>query len=108
MTAELATKASLKRAIDEAAGAPGPSPLLIVDARSSGRFDGSAPEPRPNLPSGHMPGARSVPFDSLLDGEAGTMLPPERLADVFARAGVRTARRVRTGRSVRHPSPPYG
>lgn len=28
----------------------------VVDARSAGRFDGTAPEPRADLPSGHMPG----------------------------------------------------
>lgn len=29
----------------------------VVDARSAGRFNGTAPEPRADLPSGHMPGA---------------------------------------------------
>lgn len=38
----------------------------IVDARSAGRFAGSAPEPREGISSGHMPGARSVPFAELL------------------------------------------
>ena len=37
-----------------------------VDARSAGRFQGTAPEPRPGLPSGHIPGTTNVPFDSLL------------------------------------------
>ncbi|MFM7414747.1 MAG: sulfurtransferase, partial [Alphaproteobacteria bacterium] len=40
---------------------------LILDARAKGRFDGTAPEPRPGLPSGHMPGAQSVPFNELLN-----------------------------------------
>ncbi|MEG9436703.1 3-mercaptopyruvate sulfurtransferase [Edaphobacter sp. HDX4] len=38
----------------------------ILDARSAGRFAGTAPEPRPGLSSGHMPGARSVPFTELV------------------------------------------
>ena len=33
----------------------------LIDARSSGRFKGVAPEPRPDLPSGAMPGAQSPP-----------------------------------------------
>src|SRR5262249_48017481 len=34
----------------------------VVDARAADRFRGEAPEPRPGLRSGHMPGARNVPF----------------------------------------------
>jgi thiosulfate/3-mercaptopyruvate sulfurtransferase len=37
----------------------------ILDARPKGRFDGTAPEPRVNLSSGHMPGATSIPFSDL-------------------------------------------
>ena len=39
----------------------------IVDARSSARFYGKAPEPRPGLRSGHMPGAISIPYEELRD-----------------------------------------
>jgi thiosulfate/3-mercaptopyruvate sulfurtransferase len=59
----------------------------IIDARSPGRFDGSAPEPRPGLPSGHMPGACNVPATALLAPDQ-TMLPPEQLRALFAKAGV--------------------
>ncbi|MDJ0387078.1 rhodanese-like domain-containing protein [Roseomonas sp. E05] len=59
---------------------------LILDARAKGRFDGTAPEPRPGLPSGHMPGAASVPATDLLAAD-GTMLPPEQLRARFAQAG---------------------
>ena len=38
----------------------------VVDARSSGRFQGTEPEPRPGLPSGHIPGSQNVPFPSVL------------------------------------------
>jgi len=37
----------------------------VVDARSPGRFDGSAPAPRP-IPSGHIPGSKNVPFSAVL------------------------------------------
>ncbi|MDC8831115.1 sulfurtransferase [Alteromonas gilva] len=47
---------------------------LILDARSAGRFNGTAPEPREGLRSGHMPGAYSVPFGDLLD--VGLALKP--------------------------------
>ncbi|SFB42515.1 thiosulfate/3-mercaptopyruvate sulfurtransferase [Rhizobium sp. NFR07] len=33
----------------------------IADARSAGRFAGTEPEPRADMRSGHMPGARSLP-----------------------------------------------
>jgi thiosulfate/3-mercaptopyruvate sulfurtransferase len=41
----------------------------IVDARSAGRFDGSAPEPREGLPSGHMKGALNAPFGGVLNAD---------------------------------------
>jgi len=39
---------------------------VVVDARSAARFYGKAPEPRPSLPSGHMPNALNLPFTHLL------------------------------------------
>jgi thiosulfate/3-mercaptopyruvate sulfurtransferase len=59
---------------------------LILDARAKGRFDGSAPEPRPGLPSGHMPGAKSVPFNELLNADF-TMKDAATLRACFAAAG---------------------
>jgi len=40
--------------------------VRILDARSADRFYGRAPEPRPGLRGGHMPGAYSLPFDELI------------------------------------------
>ncbi|NHO17688.1 sulfurtransferase [Acetobacter oeni] len=59
----------------------------ILDARSRGRFDGTAPEPRPGLSSGHMPGAANLPFGELLTEER-LFLPPDVLRQRFAKAGV--------------------
>lgn len=60
---------------------------LLLDARAKGRFDGSAPEPRPELPSGHVPGAHSLPAGELLrDGRY--YLQPAALQARFAKAGV--------------------
>jgi thiosulfate/3-mercaptopyruvate sulfurtransferase len=58
----------------------------ILDARSSGRFSGAAPEPRPGLSSGHMPGAVSIPFTELVAD--GRLKSAEQLAEVFAAKGV--------------------
>lgn len=59
----------------------------IIDARATARFRGLAPEPRPGLRSGHMPGAHNLPWADLISAE-GVMKPPEALTDAFARAGV--------------------
>ena len=59
---------------------------LILDARAKGRFDGTAPEPRPGLPSGHMPGAKSVPFNEFLNADF-TMKDAAALRARFAAAG---------------------
>jgi thiosulfate/3-mercaptopyruvate sulfurtransferase len=58
----------------------------IVDARSAERFAGRAPEPRPGLRSGHMPGSFNVPFDRLL--ENGRLASREKIAAAFIAAGV--------------------
>jgi thiosulfate/3-mercaptopyruvate sulfurtransferase len=60
---------------------------LVLDARAAGRFTGAAPEPRPGLPSGHIPGAASLPATDLLAPDQ-TMLPPDALRTRFAKAGV--------------------
>lgn len=41
---------------------------LVLDARSSGRFEGTEPEPRAGLRGGHIPGSGSLPFPEVLDG----------------------------------------
>lgn len=38
----------------------------VLDARSEGRFFGREPEPRSGLRPGHMPGARNLPFNEVL------------------------------------------
>ncbi len=40
-----------------------------VDARSTGRYNGTEPEPRAGIRSGHIPGAISLPFQKLVDTE---------------------------------------
>ena len=46
--------------------AKGSADALVVDARGAGRFAGEAPEPRPGVRAGHMPGAANVPMTAVL------------------------------------------
>ncbi|WP_431284797.1 sulfurtransferase [Humitalea sp. 24SJ18S-53] len=58
----------------------------VVDARARGRFEGTAPEPRPGLPSGHMRGAGNLPATEIT-GPDGLLLPAATLRAAFAAAG---------------------
>ena len=62
----------------------------IIDARGAPRFKGEIPEPRPGLRAGHIPGAKNVPYSTLLNPD-GTMKSPEALRAVFEAAGVNLA-----------------
>ncbi len=59
----------------------------IIDARAPGRFRGEAPEPRPGLRSGRIPGSKNVFFKDLLKPD-GTLKTPEETRVVFQAAGV--------------------
>ncbi|MEO8138068.1 MAG: 3-mercaptopyruvate sulfurtransferase [Gemmatimonadota bacterium] len=65
----------------------------VVDMRSAGRFRGTDPEPRPNLPSGHMAGALNLPFTELVHPD-GTALSEAELRVRMAAAGVRLDRPI--------------
>lgn len=60
--------------------------VQVIDARSAERFQGRAPEPRPGLRSGHMPGARNLPFPSVV--QDGRMKDRAGIEAAFAAAGV--------------------
>jgi thiosulfate/3-mercaptopyruvate sulfurtransferase len=55
--------------------------ILITDARSKGRFDGTVLEPRVGVKSGHIPNSVSLPFGALL--ENGCMKSSEKLKEIF-------------------------
>jgi len=65
----------------------------IVDARAADRFRGEAPEPRPGLRMGHIPGSKNVPWTSLLNDDQ-TMKSPAELKAIFEAAGVDLAKPV--------------
>jgi thiosulfate/3-mercaptopyruvate sulfurtransferase len=58
----------------------------VVDARPANRFKGEAPEPRPGLRGGHMPGARNVPVTELI--QDGRLIAPEKIREKFVAGGV--------------------
>jgi len=59
----------------------------VLDARSRPRFDGSAPDPRPGVAAGHIPGARNLPYGDLYRAD-GTLKSTDDLAAAFTAAGV--------------------
>ncbi len=85
--------AELVRDVGDIKGLIASKAAQIVDARAAGRFEGTVPEPRKGLRSGHIPGSRNVPFASLLNAD-GTLKPAAELEAIFARAGVDTGRPV--------------
>ena len=58
----------------------------VVDARAAGRFAGTAPEPRPGMRSGHIPGSINLPYQRLMDAENYSVMrsPEEIRAEVDA------------------------
>ena len=78
-TSAVAMQADVQMALNDGS-------VQVVDARSAGRFAGRDPEPRPGLRGGHMPGALNVPSSELV--ENGRLIAPDRIAQVFAKAGV--------------------
>ena len=52
------------------------------------RFAGSAPEPRPGLRAGHIPGAVNLPWEELSYPQDGATLPPARSTRASRRAGL--------------------
>jgi thiosulfate/3-mercaptopyruvate sulfurtransferase len=68
---------------------------LVLDARAAGRFTGQMPEPRAGMRSGHIPGARSLPYTDLLNPD-GTFRDPAALRARLTQAGADGGRPVVT------------
>jgi len=85
----LKTKAEMRANIDAAA-------FQVLDARGQGRFEGTEPEPRPGLRSGHIPGSLNLPFLQLIDAETKVWRSPEAIRERFAASGVDLSRPLTT------------
>jgi thiosulfate/3-mercaptopyruvate sulfurtransferase len=58
----------------------------ILDARSAARFRGEAPEPRPGLRSGHIPGSLNLPWRDIV--AEGALRHPQEVSAAFTAAGI--------------------
>lgn len=87
--------ADLVRALPQVRRAIDSGREQLVDARPAARFTGEAPEPRPGLRGGHMPGALNVPSSSVIAPD-GTLKSAQQLEAVFAEAGVDLGRPIIT------------
>jgi len=67
----------------------------VLDARPADRFEGKAPEPRPGVRSGHIPGSKNLPWKTLLDADGALLSAPD-LAKRFEAAGIDTHKPVIT------------
>jgi thiosulfate/3-mercaptopyruvate sulfurtransferase len=83
----VATRGTVERALAE-------KNAQVVDARPADRFRGEAPEPRPGVRPGHIPGSLNVPSSTLTHN--GRLLPPDRLRAAFAAGGVDLERPIIT------------
>ena len=59
----------------------------VLDARSAPRFEGSEPEPRAGLKSGHMPGAANIPYRAVLTSD-NKLKDDASLRKLFAEKGI--------------------
>ncbi|MCZ8187469.1 MAG: 3-mercaptopyruvate sulfurtransferase [Beijerinckiaceae bacterium] len=64
----------------------------VVDARPAARFRGDAPEPRPGVRAGHMPGSLNLPFDAITAN--GALKDPAALREAISAAGIDPAKPV--------------
>jgi thiosulfate/3-mercaptopyruvate sulfurtransferase len=87
--------ASLVRDLDDMKALLANGAAQIADARGPARFSGTEAEPRPSLRSGHMPGARNVPYMMLLNAD-GTLKSAAELRQVFKARGIDPTRPVVT------------
>lgn len=68
--------------------------IQVLDARPAERFAGTAPEPRPGISSGHIPGSLNLPFGKIV--ENGRLASPENIRAALVSAGVDLERPVVT------------
>lgn len=60
----------------------------IIDARPAARYNGTIPEPREGMRSGHIPNSKNLPSSTLID-EKGFLKPKETLKQLFEDIGIK-------------------
>lgn len=72
--------------LDDVRGALESGSAQILDARPADRFRGDAPEPRPGVKAGHMPGAHNLPFPAIV--KDGKLADPSTISAALTGAGI--------------------
>ena len=67
---------------------------IVIDARSENRFNGTEPEPREGLRSGHIPNSTNLPYTNLIKN--GKMIAKEKLLKNFSKFDMKQNRLVFT------------
>jgi len=80
--------------LDEVRAALADGSAQVVDARPAERFRGHAPEPRPGVRSGRMPGSLNLPFVDII--EHGSLKAPDALRAAFAEHKIDLAKPIIT------------
>jgi thiosulfate/3-mercaptopyruvate sulfurtransferase len=78
----------LRRTADEVERSLGDPGVLLIDARPPDQYAGTTSAA---ARSGHIPGARNVPYARLVDASSGRFLPESEMARVFSEAGIDVA-----------------
>ncbi|WP_341990135.1 3-mercaptopyruvate sulfurtransferase [Azorhizobium sp. AG788] len=68
--------------------------IQVLDARPADRFAGTAPEPRPGISSGHIPGSLNLPFNRIV--KDGHLVSPENVRAALLDVGLDLDRPVVT------------
>jgi thiosulfate/3-mercaptopyruvate sulfurtransferase len=75
----------LRRTADEVMLALGRPDVVFIDARPATQYSGEVSAARR---AGHIPGARNVPYATLVDSRTGQFLPQAGLRHAFGAAGI--------------------
>ncbi len=93
---QAALREKLVRSVDEIVANLASGEDQVADVRGAGRFDGSEPEVRPGLRSGHIPGSVNIPFERMTDPTTRAFLAPAQLRQVIQDAGLDLGRPIVT------------
>jgi len=70
--------------------------IQVVDGRPANRYCGLAPEPRGNIPSGHMPWSKNVPSSLVVNAQSGELFSLDTIRANFEAAGVEINKPIAT------------